>query len=688
MCKLCVSVAVEEVAVGSSKIGMRITVVLVMSLGTVGADEAERGADGAHVAAAVRLPIDVTMRAATNDISRGLRFELASIEDEVSSLPDAAAVRKVLKKAVNAAVEEVDGVSLGSQVPPRFLAADATRTIQEDIPLSVAEARPIEPSRPVAHGPDGRPVRTVEVAHIVLEAVAHVEHKSCREPRSELLGVDVRGLGAAAVAHRARADNFVAYFDKQVREGTDGRVSRLYVDVADPASQNRSVSCDGLFAAAQRAVDAFARHDDAAQQAMTNALLSLPRSHCLWLIVRIFVERDDHHTHTLMEDIRAPGLCFATQLVGDLDRVRGRWSATQSEYGDLVKAMKELAAVEEAYGRGLRRVASLLVPRSGEEFVGVADALAAARSNLVHSAEMHQGLGHSIATDVVAPLGSVRAEASTSGRELLGRWTASHKKLKAADDKYRKATHDDEPHWSVRFVSNKPQEKDEDAARVSYVDLGLEAKASMFETQRVLTEFQQLEETAVVEMRDALRKLCVYLSSALSSRHYDLQSLARVLEDVQPETEIKRFLNAARPEPPDESNDALLVLAPIVASAYSFGQSAPPQPEPVRVVPLPVLPPQGDACSRLAVATSVFPLVDQAALKAANELPPEPDAGSRHAAPAEESAQPAEPVAEDPAADTTADDKEPSSSPPNANETTGAPPVGAVASEKVGVADC
>lgn len=399
-----------------------------------------------------------------------------------------------------------------------------------------------------------------------------------------------------------------------------------------------------------------------------------------------------------MEEIRAPGLCFATQLVGDLDRVRGRWSATQSEYGDLVKAMKDLAAVEEAYGRGLRRVASLLVPRSGEEFVGVADALAAARSNLVHSAEMHQGLGHSIATDVVAPLGAVRAEASTSGRELLGRWTASHKKLKAADDKYRKATHDDEPHWTVRFVSNKPQEKpqekkDEDAARARYTDLGLEAKASMFETQRVLTEFQQLEETAVVEMRDALRKLCVYVSSALSSRHYDLQTLARVLEDVQPETEIKRFLNAARPEPPDESNDALLVLAPIVASAYSFAQSAPPQPEPVRVVPLPVLPPQGDACSRLAVATSVFPLVDQAALKAANELPPEPDAGPRHAGsqPAEESAQPAESVAEHPAADTTAGNEEPTNPSPNVDDTAGAPSppvVGALAGEKVGVADC
>lgn len=402
--------------------------------------------------------------------------------------------------------------------------------------------------------------------------------------------------------------------------------------------------------------------------------------------------------------MRASGLSFATDLWSDLKSVQRRSVETQAEYGDLVKAMKELAAVEESYGVGLRRVASYLRGSSdGDD--GVLDALGALRSNLNHSAEMHVQLSTSIATEVAGPLNRAKVEAQSCGKALASRCATASRQIKSADDRYRKAasrsvqlmveeksgleaasaagaTEEEllkEPasppapkkesssayyfnrlnslgssvrssksgeksieQWllpnenekretliSTAITARAEASKAREAAEVAWKDLGRDAKACLLEAQRVLSEFQQIEETAVADLRDALRKLCVFESSALSNRHYDLQALARVLDDVDSSTELVRFIKATAPsvalsseEGEDEPIvvvDALSLFPPVASSSvFTTPTAAQPSPRhPDHFLPLAVQPAKRREREHLASATSIFSLLDKASLIAA-----------------------------------------------------------------------
>jgi len=80
-----------------------------------------------------------------------------------------------------------------------------------------------------------------------------------------------------------------------------------------------------------------------------------------------------------------------------------------------------------------------------------------------------------------------------------------------------------------------------------WAELRNESRACALEAQRVLAEYQCAEELVVDEIRDSLRKLCVFESSALSNRKYDLQALTKVLDDVLPATQLKAFVLATAP---------------------------------------------------------------------------------------------------------------------------------------------
>lgn len=408
--------------------------------------------------------------------------------------------------------------------------------------------------------------------------------------------------------------------------------------------------------------------------------------------------------------VRATGLSFATELYSEMKSVQRRWGTTQSEYGDLMKAMKELASVEEAYGKGLRRVASCLRVKREDEFVGVSDTLGAVVSNLHHSAEMHVGLAASITSEVVGPLTVAKSEAHGCGKALVARCASAAKHIKAVDERYRKAlgrqtqlsheaeaaveaakglgSSDEELSARAEEIKNKPppplfspseswtgrlttalgkqiaaSKETSDASRSiehwlmpseaerreqlvtqaasvmaaksrAVVDLENareelvgESRSCALEAQRILCEFQQLEETAIVEMRDSLRKLCVFESSALSNRHYDLQTLARVLDDLHAHTEIMRFIDASVPHDrlkvptiggsePCVIVDALAIFPSQNLTVFgTLDKSTEPSEE--RLTPLAVQPARSEDRSKLTSAPAIFELLDQAALLAA-----------------------------------------------------------------------
>mmetsp|Transcript_33531 Transcript_33531/g.107118 ORF Transcript_33531/g.107118 Transcript_33531/m.107118 type:complete len:624 (+) Transcript_33531:112-1983(+) len=465
-------------------------------------------------------------------------------------------------------------------------------------------------------------------------------------------------------------------------------------------------------------------------------------------------------------EVRAPGVCFATHLATKMHLVKQRSLKSQTEWTEFTKAMKELALVEENYGKGLRRVAALVgkLSRRDAEFYGVADALEAVRSNLNHSGEMHAQLSASVASDVAQPVASARHEAAATAKQLAQRGATQHKHLKFAEERRKKTnakaahlaaeaaaskealadllelTATDQPAPSqppaappttkqrpethgVNLVSrlsmalnlsapatsssgggassssrgennntssgagtddgatsssgsssnnnhnNNTVGHDEDyperleelrekagkdavaaaearrQADVARDALAAESRSSVLEAQRVLTSFQQVEETGIAELRDSLRKLCVFVSSALSNRHYDLQSLARVIDDLEPEADVERFVRACLGEAETMNN-----VDDIVDASALFSCFAPPSlffASPSKadddeaynptLVKLAVLPPvakydENDGQSAVATAETVFDLVDLAARRDANfvqvtlvpESPPPP----------------------------------------------------------------
>ena len=419
--------------------------------------------------------------------------------------------------------------------------------------------------------------------------------------------------------------------------------------------------------------------------------------------------------------VRSPGVSYATHLALKMDDVKRRSSKSQTEWLEFTKAMKELAIVEENYGKGLRRVAAMVgkLRRRDAEFYGVADALEAVRSNLNHSGEMHTTLGASVLSDMVTPLVAARSDAVAHSKQLAQRAATQHKHLRMADEKRKKAyaranalaadaaaskdaladllescvvkngsgppqnDDDDEapqqqqqqqqqrtnlvsrlsmalgntlnstsssylsatPTPSTKEDSSETTDQDHtdrleelrekagkdavaaaearEAADAARDSLAAESRTTVLEAQRVLTEFQEAEESGISELRDSLRKLCVFVSSALSNRHYDLQSLARVIDDLEPEADIERFVRAC------VGTESLHNVDDIVDASTLFTAFAPPTffPSPSKLpevesnptlVKLAVLPPVAtfptdDNSHPVAKASVLFDLIDKAA---------------------------------------------------------------------------
>ena len=279
---------------------------------------------------------------------------------------------------------------------------------------------------------------------------------------------------------------------------------------------------------------------------------------------------------TIDAPLVAPGPCYATHL--DVGPTQTRARETVDAVSRAARAAAELRAVEEQYARGLKKVASTLDGAAGPG-KGVRGACAAAAAMLTSASTAHATLAKSLAADVEAPLEQARAAARKAQSDGAARAQATHRAVKAADDRYRRAASrlkahardatateaakpspgegsgldsaadappPEKPRASIYTRYLAPAKDDAAQARedcdARWSELSLEARKSALEAQRLLTAYQASDEAAVAACVDALRKVGVHQSSAFSTRNYDLAQLTRALDTCDALADVAVFV--------------------------------------------------------------------------------------------------------------------------------------------------
>ena len=298
------------------------------------------------------------------------------------------------------------------------------------------------------------------------------------------------------------------------------------------------------------------------------------------------------------EQLVAPGPCYATHL--DVGAAQTRARDTVDAVSRVARAAAELRAVEEAYARGLKKVASTLDGAAGPG-KGVRGACAAAAAMLTSASEAHATLAKSLAADVEAPLEQARAAARKTQTDGATRAQAAHRAVKAADDRYRRAASrlkahardatateaakpapgegsgldsaadappPEKPRASIYARYLAPTKPSTDDARQEcenrWSDLSLESRKAALEAQRLLTAYQASDESAVETCVDALRKVGVHQASAFSTRNYDLAQLTRALDACDALEDVRACVaeERRRETTDDESVNVLRLCQP------------------------------------------------------------------------------------------------------------------------------
>jgi len=306
----------------------------------------------------------------------------------------------------------------------------------------------------------------------------------------------------------------------------------------------------------------------------------------------------DAPAHDDTAPLVAPGPCYATHL--DVSAAQTRARDTVDAVSRVARAAAELRAVEEAYARGLKKVASTLEGAAGRG-KGVRGACAAAAAMLTSASVAHATLAKSLAADVEAPLDQARAAARKTQTDGATRAQATHRAVKAADDRYRRAASRLKAHARDATATEAakpapgegsgldsaadapPPEKPrasiyarylapakDDAAQTRqdcdarWSELSLEARKAALEAQRLLTAYQASDEATVAACVDALSKVCEQQASAFSTRNYDLAQLTRALDACDALEDVRAFVveDRRRETTDDESVNVLRLCQP------------------------------------------------------------------------------------------------------------------------------
>ena len=110
--------------------------------------------------------------------------------------------------------------------------------------------------------------------------------------------------------------------------------------------------------------------------------------------------------------------------------------------------------------------------------------------------------------------------------------------------------------------------------RDRYEDLALHAKQATHQLQLMLAEYQMLEERCIDELQVILRKNVVFESSCLANEQYEAQMIFKVIEEVDKDSDLEKFIKRHRR--PFPGMDAYNVMQALGVSSVPLPVPPPP----------------------------------------------------------------------------------------------------------------
>ena len=299
------------------------------------------------------------------------------------------------------------------------------------------------------------------------------------------------------------------------------------------------------------------------------------------------------------------GVSFATDLVHHLAAVRRKTETSGKVCDEFLAMLASRARVEEAYAKNLRKCASSFAPSTTPDST-LNEAMEALRGDLLNKAVQHEVLAKSILREVSAPTAEVRGQLAAETRDLSQKFLKAQKDLKTQEERYRALQAKYERAWHIACdrcgdaraagvrvgSSDRPTGPAAGAAATasapietmgaltqwllptegerrmqlgqvaedsmvaaedarSHAQRGWEAFAAAqqrgaFALQRCLAEHQRFEEGFSDAVRDGMRSMVVFESSALANSQYDLQMLMPCCDAVDKARDIAQFVASVR----------------------------------------------------------------------------------------------------------------------------------------------
>eukprot|EP00743_Colponemidia_sp_Colp-15_P007279 GILK01007861.1.p1 GENE.GILK01007861.1~~GILK01007861.1.p1 ORF type:complete len:717 (-),score=142.24 GILK01007861.1:247-2397(-) len=275
-------------------------------------------------------------------------------------------------------------------------------------------------------------------------------------------------------------------------------------------------------------------------------------------------------------------LTFAESLWDGFDNVANKSRDGRKTLEEFVQILKDRAATEETYARGLEKIYQN--PWGQAEIGTVKTGLDACKADVGHRAEQARALVEAINNDILEPLQillrdqtATNKKVHTEGKRLIKDLKTSFEKVDKAQARYIRACQESEVAHNEHVkasndASMAPRDRNKYASRNSVcakeADLAAQAYADAVTEinqvrkrhdemmNRILEVYQKMEETRIETIKDALRKFVVYETSSLRNLQYDITAVAESMEQVSASEDIKLFIEQTRtgqvPPPPVE----------------------------------------------------------------------------------------------------------------------------------------
>ncbi|CAG9319027.1 unnamed protein product [Blepharisma stoltei] len=231
---------------------------------------------------------------------------------------------------------------------------------------------------------------------------------------------------------------------------------------------------------------------------------------------------------------------------------------------EFIQLLRERVLLEEAYSKGLDRLGThpFRVATKGT----LSHAIEAMKGDCLNRASQSKSYIDNVTSDLIDPLKDLLntqrlsiKKMSTEGKRLEKEKLLMQDKIEKSHSKYIKACAEceqltvqlDQPSSITRSgkliqkLYTAKQELDSSLIQhVESIDSFNEFYPKYCDTMAMVLEvYQNQEEQRLESMKDALRKLVVYEASYIRNIQYDIDSLAKAMESINPIVDLKEFID-------------------------------------------------------------------------------------------------------------------------------------------------